>query len=391
MASSGSADRSASAPRGSTGVAGASDMDVRILQDPERFHEMTLGDQYNGKYRFLDVAQGEAEVKQLVHLRGRTETLAKECEGDLGEAEEKVEIIEEEYADLKEELDVKAASLREVKDKAEKLRGKLASRREYVREYDEAIKQAHKGLEVVRDTEVAYQRERGNKRRDRQAAAPPPKYGRNRESVVLTPRAGADRDVGTPPQAAPIQGVTSKAGAPSHTAVSRIGAGDVQEALRQQQSAGGKGDGRRASAADPKARPPRREYPRRCTLAVDGVPFQMSEKVFMPLLMTAFGHWEVGHQRIIGCNVLREASHISGTGTYVNRGQVMIRFSDREYLEEYRKQLQGRSLKCDVTGNRREIRVREPEQDLAVRPRQGRDVLTSARFFEEVWETYAVV
>ena len=125
---------------------------------------------------------------------------------------------------------------------------------------------------------------------------------------------------------------------------------------------------------------------------VDGVPYRMSEKAFMPLLLSAFGHWDVPHEKIIGYNVLRVASRPGGTGTYSNRGQVIIRFANREYMDEYCDQIRQRKLRCDVTGNRRELRASATARDLEIEPRRAwhRDVLTSARFFGEIWDAYAV-
>ena len=107
--------------------------------------------------------------------------------------------------------------------------------------------------------------------------------------------------------------------------------------------------------------------------------------------MSAFGQWDVPHERIIGCNVLRKASHFQGTGTYVNRGQVIIRFANREYMDEYCGRIRGRNLRCDVTGDERRLRTCEPARDLEIKPRRHRrDVLISARFFEEIWDAHTM-
>ena len=162
-----SADESASTARSGAGVEDVpvgppAAVDVRILQDPKRFQEMTLGDPYVGKYKFLDVAQGEAEIKQLIHLQGRNEVLAREYEDVLVGVEKEVKTLEKEYADLQEALEVKAKSLQAVQDKAERIKGKLYARRKYFEDYGDAIEQARKGLEDVRNTEVARQQARGN-------------------------------------------------------------------------------------------------------------------------------------------------------------------------------------------------------------------------------------
>ena len=110
----------------------------------------------------------------------------------------------------------------------------------------------------------------------------------------------------------------------------------------------------------------------------------------MPLVMTAFGNWEVGHQKIIGINVLRTASHVAGVGTYVNRGQILIRFADGTYMDEYARLIGGRTLVCDQTGSTRELRSRPADRDLDLSRRAGRDMMLSARFFDEVWDAYQV-
>ena len=87
----------------------------------------------------------------------------------------------------------------------------------------------------------------------------------------------------------------------------------------------------------------------------------------------------------------RDVSQIEGTATYINRGQVIIRFANRKYMDEYRSHIQGGNLRCDATGRRRKLRTCEPPQDLEIRSRRHRrDILISARFFEEIWDAHAV-
>ena len=169
----------------------------------------------------------------------------------------------------------------------------------------------------------------------------------------------------------------------------RIGSKEIHEALHQQAADHCEREYRKYTQ---ELQPLHWKYPPGCTLVVDGVPYRMTEEAFMPLLLSAFGEWGVPHQRIIGCNILRETSQFDGTETYWNRGQVMIRFANRECMSEYRGHIQGCSLRCDITGRRRKLRTCEPLRDLEIKPRstRRRDVLVSARFFEEIWDAHAV-
>ena len=57
-------------------------------------------------------------------------------------------------------------------------------------------------------------------------------------------------------------------------------------------------------------------------------------------------------------------------------------------MEEYRKNVEGGKLVCDKEHCSRMMRTREPEQDLEIRPMVGRNVMVSARFFDDVWRAF---
>ena len=128
-------------------------------------------------------------------------------------------------------------------------------------------------------------------------------------------------------------------------------------------------------------------YPIGCTLVVDGVPYEASEPAFLPLLLTAFQHWAVNHDKIIGINIKRMAAHVQGVETYVNRGEVFVRSASKEYLEEYEELVRGKWLRCGRTGNWREVRTNPATRDLDIKPLGHRDY--RPRFFDEVWKVSA--
>ena len=329
---------------------------------------MTMGDPYVGKYRFLDVQQGKREKEKLIRERRCIAIRERKYEDELGEAEEIRADTQREYEELEAELEAKREILADTEQEVDRIKRKCEVCRRQIGEYSDAIQQAQLGLEAVQ--EIAHQGARGNKRS-------------SEEVEVADPEPGPDRDIS--PQNPP--GATPKSGMPLRREPTRIGPEEVQVALRRHVGDQER-EYRRYAQEEPRQH---QRYPVGCTLVVDGVPYQMTEEALLPLLLSAFGEWRVPHERIIGCNVLRDVSQVGGTATYINRGQVIIRFANKEYMDEYCDHLQGCSLRCDVTGSRRYLRTNAATRELEIRPRRHRrDVLVSARFFEEIWDAHAV-
>ena len=109
--------------------------------------------------------------------------------------------------------------------------------------------------------------------------------------------------------------------------------------------------------------------------------------MYFPLILTGFGQWEVGHSNILGINIPRKVKPGAGR-MYINRGQMFVRFVDRQHMDAYVGFISGRSLRCDVTGKVRDVRCKQAERDLEISKGRGSDVMVSARFFEEVWVSY---
>ena len=329
---------------------------------------MAMGDPYVGKYRFLDVQQGNREKERLLKGRRCIAIRERRYEDELDEAKEIRADVQREYEEIEAELEAKKEALEDAEQEVDRIKRRCEVCNRQIGEYSDAIQQAQLGLEAIQ--EIAHQSARGSKRPSGEVEA-------------SDPEPGPDRD--TSPQNPP--GVTPKSGMPLRREPMRIGPEEVQVALRRQVG-DQEGEYRRYAREELHQH---QRYPVGCTLIVDGVPYEMTEKVFLPLLLSAFGGWRVPHRRIIGCNVLRDVSQVGGTVTYTNRGQVIVRFANKEYMDEYCGLLQGCNLRCDITGRRRYLRTNAADRELEIRPhRHRRDILVSARFFEEIWDAHAV-
>ena len=289
--------------------------EIGYIRDHERFLDMTMGELYEGKYGFMD-------------------------------------ILRREYDDLEVELKDKGDILAEVKRDADRIKHQCVGCKHKIKEYSHAIQQAQLGLEAVRAEEIARRSARGNKHSDDGA-------------IVTDPRPGSDGDI----EPRDLPDIAPKSEVPLKRTLMRIGSEEVKEALRQQAAGYLEKEHRRY---DREEQPQHWKYPTGCTLMVDGIPPMMSERTFMPLLLSAFGHWDVPHKKIIGYNVIRVASRPGDTGTYNNRGQVIFRFANKEYMDEYCDQIRQSKLRCDMTGNRRELRASATARDLEIEPRRLR-------------------
>ena len=233
--------------------------DIEYLRSDERFLNMTMGEPYVGKYQFLDIQQGEREIGKLEGQRRRLAEQKKEYEEELEEAEEIEGNTQRQYEELEAQLKVKEEILADVKQDADRLRRGYAGCRRQIRMYVDAIQRARQGLEVVQ--EIARRRARGNKRSDDEIGA-------------VDPRSG-DQDIVSrnSPSVAP------KSDVPPRRAPTRISPEAVQEALRRQAAGDQEREYRRYAREEPRQH---QKYPAGCTLAVDGVPHEMTEGAFCP-------------------------------------------------------------------------------------------------------------
>ena len=139
-----------SGPRNSNDAAGSTSrpvvarpaqVDVRMLQNAERFQKMNPGDEYVGEYAFYDEEQGLKEVEELHRLRD--------------------ESWEEQRA-YEEEMETHMDRAKVERKKVEEARELMHQAEVRVQEFGAAIVQANKALEVVR---TEFQRRKHNKRR----------------------------------------------------------------------------------------------------------------------------------------------------------------------------------------------------------------------------------
>ena len=310
-------------------------MDIEVLKDVSRFESMEPGQDYVGEFQFLDEDQGVKEVENLRRLR----------DGKIRE-----------YHRQQEDYEARLDRAKLEKERAEEARERMREAEVMITNYDAAIYRANIGLEVARNKDrvaMQHRQERGTKRR--------------------VPAGGR----GTPVHEPPSRG----RGSGSAGGMQVIDEGMLDHAMGRL----GLGDGGRGAQ-----RPQDREYPGGCTVVVDGISYDASESSFLPPLLTAFKSrgWEVDHQRIIGINIKREASH-GGPRTYRNCGEMFIRLANPEDVNEYIGLVNERELWCDYSHRYRRVRAQRAHKDLEINlRRRGSDVMTRPRFFEEVWQTY---
>ena len=297
-----------------------------IMSDVKRFKDMCLGDEYQGVYSFSTEEQGLDEIAALMRHKGNKELLKKKYEDE-------VEVLQQQLWEAKQEVE------------------KYTKGAEH---YDEALFQAHRALEVVRMKEEENRRRWAKRKR-----SPSPEAADGcTEAVEVeeSPVMGEEEEVNRGRARTIDEGMVQRS-------MAKLVAGGLQPWWRVQ--------------------PPGPHYPPDCTLVVDGIPWKMTESLFLPILLSAYDHWEVPHQRFVGINISREWDKKSGA--YVNRGEVFIRFANQEYLREYMGLVEGRELQCDVSGRNRFLRVRRADKDLVVNS-VGRDYMAGPRFGQDIWE-----
>ena len=133
------------------------------------------------------------------------------------------------------------------------------------------------------------------------------------------------------------------------------------------------------------------EYPKGCTLAIEGIAYHARERTFLPALVACFGKWKVPNEKVVAVNIFRQASHYSGTGgTYASAGRprpnVFIKFSKVEFMEEVASYITREQVRvtCSVTGSNHRLRCRQALRDLGGKDHRE-DGRTSActKYFED--------
>ena len=138
------------------------------------------------------------------------------------------------------------------------------------------------------------------------------------------------------------------------------------------------------------------KYPTDCTLVIEGIPYHTNERMYLPALVSCFGQWDVPNWKVIAVNIPRDANHISGEGgTYVNRGHVFVRFSERKYLEEVQGMIDTHDqfVECDVKRKvRQKLMCRVADRDIGSKDffKVGAPILERARYFEEVFMCFSM-
>ena len=132
-------------------------------------------------------------------------------------------------------------------------------------------------------------------------------------------------------------------------------------------------------------------FPVDCTLAIEGIPYHTNEHVYLPALVSCFGKWKVPNRKVVAVNILRYANYEVGVGgKYANSGCVLVRFSERKYMEEVRRMIDEYDpiVECDVKkGVQHKLRCRPADRDIRGKGyvKVGTPILERARYFEEVF------
>ena len=201
------------------------DEDIEFLQDDRRFLDMTMGEPYEGKYRFADIQQGERVMEKLIARRRRMNREEREYEEELKDVEEIEKITKRGYGKLMVQLKAKEDVLADTRRHADRIKRDYAACRRLTREYSDAIRQARRGLDAMQ--EAAHQSARGNKRS-------------SDEMEVADPRQGSDREI----EPCDPPGIVLR------RAPTRIGSEEVREAMRRQAAGDQKGEYRRYARED---------------------------------------------------------------------------------------------------------------------------------------------
>ena len=90
--------------------------------------------------------------------------------------------------------------------------------------------------------------------------------------------------------------------------------------------------------------------------------------MYLPALVSCFGRWDVPNRKVVAVNIPRDANHEAGVGgTYVNRGHIFVRFSERKYMEEVRRMIDeyDPTIECDVKKKvQHRLRCRSADHDI---------------------------
>ena len=340
-------------------VARNPNFDVRILEGTERFKDMPLGEKYEGRYKFMNVDQADEEIS---FLTGKVEGLKvdiEEYDSDLEDtftryrdAKYECRSLSEDIGKLQEDLKVQGHLMETAKKEGTKLEEKIAECKGRMGELEVQLGYAQEARHELKTWKVV-----GGKSHKRPLG----------EGSPVIPREQGD--------------VGGTNGRPSSSG-SKMDNEMVQEVVDRMallSESGGK-------EIDPLI-----IFPFDCTLAVEGIPYHTNEYMYLPALVSCFGRWKVPNRKVVAVDIPRVANHEASVGgKYVNRGYVLVRFSERWYMEEVRCMIEecDPTVVCDVKkGVQHKLRCRPADRDIGSSGyfKVSIPILERIRYFEEVF------
>ena len=170
-----------------------------------------------------------------------------------------------------------------------------------------------------------------------------------------------------------------------------VEAKDMKEAKEKGERANETGPDR--SHKEPRAHEPNWPHPdpntaepSGCTVEINGIPQHETEAKVNAQLLTAFYEWPSDHKKIIGSNWMQEPNPQSSPYdlAYRYEGKGFIRFSKREYAQEYIDAVNGKVF-IDPEGQKsRQVSVVMAERDLEFKIN---DRPVGPKYYDEIWNS----
>ena len=161
------------------------DEDTEFRQDDRRFLGMTMGEPYEGKYKFADIQQGKREMEKLIARRQRMSRDEREYEEERRDVEEIERITKREYGMLMVQMKGKEDIIADARRHASRIKRDHAACKRRTGEYSDAIRQAQRGLEAMQKAD--HQGARGDKRSSDEMEAADLRQGSGREVEPCDP------------------------------------------------------------------------------------------------------------------------------------------------------------------------------------------------------------
>ena len=353
----------------------AASTESRVESDWEsmvRFKNMPLGEKYEGRYKFTNVDQADMEISLLTGNVEGLEAVIKKYDSVLEDAVTryrdamyKCKSLHEDFKRLQEEVKVQSHLMEAAKKDSEKLEEKIAGYKERMGKFELQLGCAQEARQKVLS-------------------------GKSHNRPICEGRPAVPREQGD-------VGGTSGRPSPSGSKMDNEMVQKVVGRMALTSKSGGMPPPPKAVKGGGKGPDPLIKFPADCTLVIEGIPYHTDECMYLPALVSCFGQWDVPNRKVVAVNIPRDANHVAGVGgTYVNRGHVFVRFSERRYMEEVRRMIDNydQIVECDVKKKvQHKLRCRPADHDVGGKDfsKIGAPISERARYFDGALECFSMV